>query len=325
MLMQESVAMFGADGRLAATYTPQPQWTNTTSQVAITFTGSTHVYFAGKLIKQNGQNAVQDRLGSVGKYYPYGEERNSPPLGNDQVKFATYTRDSATGLDYADQRYYGSTFGRFMTPDPYKATSGGPGDQKYPLSWNRYDYVQGDPANFLDPGGRDGIPAGQLINLLVNLGFLRFDSVTVAADFEPVPYAGGGGGQELFELQVDPGSGTPDQGGAGGWNLCNLLPTGRTQGISITFGMFAGASFGAELVINYQSGQISLFGDLGFSVGTNLGAISTAYTGFVFNLSDDNGNYSGPFGVIAGGLGKFFAQWSVANGGFSEFLKPQFG
>ena len=62
--------------------------------------------------------AVQDRLGSVGKYYPYGEERGGGNPPNDQVKFATYTRDSGTGLDYADQRYYASTFGRFMTPDP---------------------------------------------------------------------------------------------------------------------------------------------------------------------------------------------------------------
>src|SRR5690348_13966452 len=117
MLMQETVAMFGADGKLAATYTPQPAWNNTQNQVPITFTGSTRVYFAGKLIKQNGQNAVQDRLGSVGKYYPYGGERNSPPLANDQVKFANYTRDSATGLDYADDdnSFYSAPLGRFHT------------------------------------------------------------------------------------------------------------------------------------------------------------------------------------------------------------------
>jgi RHS repeat-associated protein len=99
-------------------------------------------------------SAVEDRLGSVGKYYPYGEERNSPQFPNDQVKFATYTRDSGTGLDYADQRYYASTFGRFMTPDPYKA-SGGPGD---PGSWNQYAYTRSDPINRYDPYGLDDSP-----------------------------------------------------------------------------------------------------------------------------------------------------------------------
>ena len=67
------------------------------------------------------------------------------------MKFATYTRDGATGLDYADQRYYASTFGRFLTPDPYQA-SGGPSD---PQTWNRYAYVRGDPMNFYDRSGRD--------------------------------------------------------------------------------------------------------------------------------------------------------------------------
>jgi RHS repeat-associated protein len=62
--------------------------------------------------------------------------------------FATYRRD-ATGLDYANQRYYSSTVARFLTPDPYQA-SGGPAD---PQSWNRYAYVQNDPINFTDPTG----------------------------------------------------------------------------------------------------------------------------------------------------------------------------
>jgi RHS repeat-associated protein len=86
---------------------------------------------------------------NTAEYFPYGEERNYPALPNDQVKFATYTRDNATGLDYADQRYYGAALGRFMTPDPYSG-SGGPSD---PQSWNRYAYAGGDPVNLSDPSG----------------------------------------------------------------------------------------------------------------------------------------------------------------------------
>jgi RHS repeat-associated protein len=48
-----------------------------------------------------------------------------------------------------DQRYYASSYGRFNSPDPYKA-SGGPAD---PGSWNRYSYTGGDPVNRLDPHG----------------------------------------------------------------------------------------------------------------------------------------------------------------------------
>jgi RHS repeat-associated protein len=85
-------------------------------------------------------------------FYPYGEDRGTVQP-NDSLKFATYTRDSATGLDYADQRYYASNFGRFMSPDPYAANNGAAGDSGDPGSWNPYDYTRGDPINRLDPNG----------------------------------------------------------------------------------------------------------------------------------------------------------------------------
>src|ERR1017187_8782577 len=112
---------------------------------------SRNVYFGGKLMRSAGVTVVTDRLGSVRansngermSYFPYGEERTTTADGRE--KFGTYFRDSAAngGLDYAEQRYYASAGGRFLTPDPYTA-SGGPVD---PGSWNRYAYVQGDPLN----------------------------------------------------------------------------------------------------------------------------------------------------------------------------------
>jgi len=106
--------------------------------------GATRAYFGGRLLGD------EDRVGSrAGKYYPYGEDRSNPPPANDQVKFGTYTRDSVTGLDYADQRYYNSTAGRFVSPDPYSASSG----TNDPSSWNRYLYTRGDPASRIDPSG----------------------------------------------------------------------------------------------------------------------------------------------------------------------------
>ncbi len=90
----------------------------------------------------------QDRLGSQGTYYPYGEDKGTP-LGNDQFKFGTYWRDSATGLDYADQRYFVNNFGRFMTPDPYGRSM----QLKNPGTFNRYAYVHDDPINLSDPNG----------------------------------------------------------------------------------------------------------------------------------------------------------------------------
>jgi RHS repeat-associated protein len=125
---------------------------------------STSVSFGGRLLKEGDWSVIQDRLGSVRwrkrnsdglapaerlDYYPYGIEKPPPGGGvtaDGATKFATYFRDGG-GLDYADQRYYQSGWGRFLTPDPYQA-SGGVGD---PGSWNRYAYTRGDPVNRYDP------------------------------------------------------------------------------------------------------------------------------------------------------------------------------
>jgi RHS repeat-associated protein len=100
--------------------------------------GPSNVYFGGKLIGHNGDYSllVTDRLGSIGKYYPWGQEKPSATT-NGTEKFTGYFRDAKTGLDYADQRYHQPGMGRFLTADPY-GNSAGPTD---PGSWNRYAYV----------------------------------------------------------------------------------------------------------------------------------------------------------------------------------------
>jgi len=159
-LTYEQVFLYGANGKKLGTYNPSVTYGGVRGNIpqSIVFSpATTNAYFGGKLIQQGGTTFVPDRLESNGKYFPYGEERNYPALPNDQVKFATYTRDSATGLDYADQRYYASSLGRFMTPDPYQAMSSGPSDPKTPGSWNRYSYVQADPVNGVDRAGTNRI------------------------------------------------------------------------------------------------------------------------------------------------------------------------
>ena len=99
-------------------------------------------YFGGKRLAQ------QDRLGSAGDFYPWGEAKggNNPA---DTWSYATYWRDSASGLDYANNRYYSNAYGRFMTPDPSSANN----DPKNPGSWNHYAYALGDPIRHFDPTG----------------------------------------------------------------------------------------------------------------------------------------------------------------------------
>jgi RHS repeat-associated protein len=116
-----------------------------------------------------------DRLGSVRwrrnldtgatatfDYWPYGQEKPQA-TAQEREKFGTYYRD-ATGLDYADQRYYASTSGRFLTADPLDAS----GSAAVPQSWNRYSYAQNDPINYHDPSGLTPIELQNVCDVFPN-------------------------------------------------------------------------------------------------------------------------------------------------------------
>jgi RHS repeat-associated protein len=105
-------------------------------------------YFGGKLIKNGSGWVYSDRLGSNGKFYPYGIERPSATT-NGTEKFTGYFRDAETGNDYADQRYMSPGTGRFITPDRMTGTPNDPG------SWNKYAYTGGDPINRIDTHGSE--------------------------------------------------------------------------------------------------------------------------------------------------------------------------
>ena len=151
--------LYDASGRRLATYTMtlNCQWyPNGGGQIELcSYTASQtsrNVYFGGRMIQSNGKTVVVDRLGSVRanengetfEYYPYGDEI-TVKNPQDREKFATYTRDSATGLDYAVNRWHMPGWARFNAPDPYQASAA----TSDPGSWNRYAYVGGDPGNLL--------------------------------------------------------------------------------------------------------------------------------------------------------------------------------
>jgi RHS repeat-associated protein len=111
-------------------------------------------YFFGKklFVTEDNVGSALASSPSPRPFYPYGEPK-SGTAATEQFAFATYWEDSETGLDYAMNRYYSSTLGRFLSPDPYKANNGGPGDPKDPQSWNRYAYVENDPVSRNDRSG----------------------------------------------------------------------------------------------------------------------------------------------------------------------------
>ena len=152
-LATDEVTFWSVSGQKLATYQLNVTQNVNPPTMYASQTG-TNYYFGTKLIKNAGGYIGADRLGSIGHFYPYGQEKPSATQ-NGTEKFTGYFRDAETGLDYADQRYHNPGTGRFLTSDPYAATSSNPTDASDPGSWNHYAYVGGDPVNRKDPNGQD--------------------------------------------------------------------------------------------------------------------------------------------------------------------------
>jgi RHS repeat-associated protein len=87
------------------------------------------------------------------KAFPYGDMTTCKSGGTNPTGPGLFTgkdRDSQSDLDYFGARYYNSTMGRFMSPDP-SSLSVVPTN---PQTWNRYAYVYNDPLSFQDENGK---------------------------------------------------------------------------------------------------------------------------------------------------------------------------
>ncbi len=91
-----------------------------------------------------GQSFGYDGFGNLlSKTATTGHTATSMSVGVDP------STNRLSGLDYANQRYYSSVYGRFTSVDRYRLGT----RPESPGSWNRYAYVMGDPVNSTDPSG----------------------------------------------------------------------------------------------------------------------------------------------------------------------------
>ena len=109
--------------------------------------GATQYFLNDRLSMRLVMDASGNVAGRQG-HMPFGEELGPSGI-TDKHKFTPYERDGDTGLDYAINRGYLPTIGRFHSADPYRAS----GDIIDPRSWNRYSYSFNDPVNGTDRFG----------------------------------------------------------------------------------------------------------------------------------------------------------------------------
>jgi RHS repeat-associated protein len=121
----------------------------------------------GKVMSGTPQYFLSDRLSIrltldsagnvVGRqaHLPFGEDFAESGT-QEKHHFTTYERDNENGTDYATNRQYSQTIGRFNRPDPYN-----PGSKSIdPQGLNRYNYVKDDPIGLIDPAGLDAFAPG---------------------------------------------------------------------------------------------------------------------------------------------------------------------
>jgi RHS repeat-associated protein len=92
------------------------------------------------------------------EYHPYGEQQVYTDTLGQEYRFTGKEHDPETNLDYFGARYYGSAFGRFLTPDwsatPVPVPYAKPG---LPQTLNLYSYVRNNPITGIDPDGHDEV------------------------------------------------------------------------------------------------------------------------------------------------------------------------
>jgi RHS repeat-associated protein len=129
----------------------------------------TNIYAGGKLIASYHDSQtyfdLDDWLGTKRAEYgasngclstyfslPYGDglatASSTCPTDATEQHFTGKERDSESGNDYFGARYYASSMGRFMSPDP------GPFIWRDPQTLNRYTYTRDNPLKYVDPTGK---------------------------------------------------------------------------------------------------------------------------------------------------------------------------
>jgi len=211
--------------------------------------GTVHYYFSNHL---GSHTMVTSATGSCEQdvdYFPYGGEiTDHCPNVAQHYKFTGKERDTESGLDNFEARYFASTMGRFLTPDAMLVTGR---HLINPQKWNRYAYVHNNPLAFVDPDGLDdwfvfrplvgtSTPNSPRWQAAVNQAEARGDKVHMLK------------GSNATVKAYNQALQTPDahviaitHAGAG--------PNGGTGGIELSNGGISSGSFGSESTERTQS------------------------------------------------------------------------
>lgn len=187
----EQLTEMGSDGKGGMTWAHSNVWA--AGQLIASFdkddTAGPHYmlndWLGSRRVQANSAGVYEQSCQSL----PFGDGLNCTgnALTPTEHHFTGKERDAETGNDYFEARYYASSAGRFMSPDPLMASA----RQVDPQTWNRYMYVRNNPLRMIDPTGMAEETAGQCAN----------DKKCVAIDLHVIWDRHGNQGGELTEKQ----------------------------------------------------------------------------------------------------------------------------
>jgi RHS repeat-associated protein len=232
-------------------------------------------------------------------YSAFGEPY--APAGSTDASFTGQDQDTTAGIYDFLYRKYDPGQSRWISPDPIGLAST---DASNPQSFNRYAFVQNSPLNQFDPLGLYTVCIGGMTYDEVDF---FVDGVFSGSDINFIGDKCGGGG----------GGANPSGAGGGGGDgsvvrglltklknaVCSAIPAGRVSGINASAGTIGGVTGGFEGVVNWNTGQASVFGNAGGFGGFNGGGSISITGGLIFNLGNSNSNYSGTFTTASGSVG----------------------
>jgi RHS repeat-associated protein len=99
------------------------------------------------LVQAAGAEVVEEACQSL----PYGDALTCSGTDATEQHFTGKERDAESGLDYFGARYYASSMGRFMSPDPMLNMRQKMTD---PQQWNMYAYARDNRLRYVDQNGK---------------------------------------------------------------------------------------------------------------------------------------------------------------------------
>jgi RHS repeat-associated protein len=226
-----------------------------------------------------------------------------------ESRYTGKERDGESGNDYFGARYYTSSMGRFMSPDPSSLYYANPRD---PQSFNLYSYAHNNPLIFVDPNGLDPQQSCNTATV-VSSGPMSGESATTcttgdAGPVDVLPLTAADmpdmqgqayGGQDCGTCDAQPESSGTAQPGT---DLSSLSPQGT--GGNAPSGNSAAPGGPSTL-------QIGFSGSFNFS-----GPLSGTFSfGFAFDTNGRIGSYYTAGGGLSAGAGTALGlQFATSNG-----------